>query len=91
MDKKRNKLEIVYDILKIIEENNNSILPTPLLRYSNLSSQRFSEYIAELVEKGFIRELQDRKGRKYFTLTDKGFQYLSRYRTIIEFIEDFNL
>jgi len=41
---KRNKLEIIQDILKIIKQNHNSIKPTPLLRKSNLSSSRFNEY-----------------------------------------------
>jgi predicted transcriptional regulator len=91
MTKKRDRLEVIHDILRVIKDNDNSIRPTPLLRYSNLSSQRFPDYITELQEKEFIREERDKKGRKYYTLTDKGFQYLKRYKTIIEFIDDFNL
>ncbi|RLI77119.1 hypothetical protein DRP07_12470 [Archaeoglobales archaeon] len=90
-DRKRERLEIIHDILKIIREHNNSILPTPLLRYSNLSSQRFNEYLSELIEKGFIREVFDKKGRRYLSLTDKGFKYLEKYKKIIEFIEEFGL
>jgi predicted transcriptional regulator len=89
--RKRDRLEIIYDILRIIREHNNSILPTPLLRYSNLSSQSFNEYLNELVEKGFIREVYDKKGRKYLSLTDKGFRYLEKYKKIIEFIDEFGL
>ena len=89
--KRRDRLEIIYDILRIIREHNNSILPTPLLRYSNLSSQSFSEYLNELVEKGFVREIYDKKGRKYLSLADKGFKYLEKYRKIREFIEEFEL
>lgn len=91
MAKKRDRLEVIYDILKIIEKHRNSIKPTPLLRYSNLSSQRFSEYLNELIEKEFVKETKDKKGRRYITLTDKGFKYLERYKTIISVIEDFNL
>ncbi len=91
MGKKRERLEVIYDILKVIRDNNNSIRPTPLLRFSNLSSQRFPEYIDELKEKELIREEKDKKNRTYYTLTDKGFQYLRRYMSITEFIEDFNL
>ncbi|MCS7144983.1 MAG: hypothetical protein NZ879_08200 [Archaeoglobaceae archaeon] len=39
---KREKLEIFYDILRIIASHGNSILPTPLLRFSNLSTQNFN-------------------------------------------------
>jgi predicted transcriptional regulator len=82
---------VIYDILKIIRHYNNSIKPTPLLRYSNLSSQSFSEYISELLDKGFIKEIVDEKGRKFFTLTDKGFEYLEKYKLILGFIDEFEL
>ncbi|MFH0875018.1 MAG: winged helix-turn-helix domain-containing protein [archaeon] len=91
MTRKRDRLEVVYNILKIIQDHNNSIKPTPLLRYSNLSSQSFSEYFKELFEKCFIKEVLDKKGRKYITLTDKGFQYLEKYKVITGFIDEFEL
>ncbi|MBC2697237.1 MAG: winged helix DNA-binding protein [ANME-2 cluster archaeon] len=91
MKRKRDRLEVIYDILKIIRHYNNSIKPTPLLRYSNLSSQSFSEYLSELLDKGFIKEIIDEKGRKFFTLTDKGFEYLEKYKLIIGFIDEFEL
>lgn len=90
MAKKRDRLEVIHDILRIIRDHHNSIKPTPLLRYSNLSSQRFSEYLEELEEKGFVKEVES-AGRKHITLTDKGFAYLERYQTIIGFIEEFEL
>ena len=90
MSKKRGKLEVVYDILSIIRNNKNSIKPTPLLRSSNLSTKRFHEYFAELLKKGFIREISSKNG-KVITLTDLGFEYLEKYKTITSFIEDFDL
>ena len=91
MSRKRDRLEVVYDILKIIQDNHNSIKATPLLRKSNLSSQSFAEYFVELSEKGFVKEIFDKKGRKFITLTDKGFKYLEKYSTILGFIEEFEL
>ncbi len=87
---KRGKLEIMKDILNIIKENKNLIKPTPLLRKSNLSSQRFQKYFSELIKKGFIKEVEDKNG-KLIGLTDKGFKFLERYRTIISFIDEFEL
>ena len=87
---KRSRLEIIRDILKIIQERKNKIKPTPLLRYSNLSSQRFSQYIDELLKKGFIVQRAE-KGRKFFSVTEKGFVYLERYKDIIGFVDDFGL
>lgn len=93
MDKirRRDRLEVIYDILKIIRHYNNSIKPTPLLRYSNLSSQSFSDYLTELMEKGFVKEITDEKGKKFLTLTDKGFRYLEKYKMILGFIDEFEL
>jgi predicted transcriptional regulator len=88
---KRDRLEIIYNILKIVQDKGNSIKPTPLLRFANISSQSFSEYYKELIEKGLIREEQDKKARKYITLTDKGFKFINKYKLILGFIEEFEL
>lgn len=91
MATKRDKLEVIYDILRIIRDNKNSIKPTPLLRYSNLSFNSFNLYYEELLKKEFIKEIEDKKAKKYITLTDKGFNYLDKYKLIKGFIEDFDL
>jgi len=91
MNKKRDRLEVIFDVLKIIRDKQNSIKPTPLLRYSNLSSSSFSDYYNELVAKEFIKEITDKKGKKYITLTDKGFEYLEKYKLILGFIDEFEL
>lgn len=91
MNRKRDRLEVIYDILKIIRSKNNSIRPTPLLRYSNLSSQSFSEYFKELLSKELVKELAGKDGKKCITLTDKGFNYLEKYNMIKGFIEEFDL
>lgn len=91
MNKKRDRLEVIFDILKIIRDNKNSIKPTPLLRYSNLSSSSFSDYYGELAAKEFVKEIKDKKGRKVITLTDRGFKYLEKYSLILGFIDEFEL
>jgi predicted transcriptional regulator len=91
MNKKRDRLEVIYDLLKIVQDHNNSIKQTPLLRKTNLSSQSFSEYMIELNTKGFIKEIIDKNERKYITLTDKGFRFLEKYKLILGFIDEFEL
>jgi predicted transcriptional regulator len=91
MQAKRDRLQVIKDILQVIKDNKNQIKPTPLLRYSNLSSQRFTEYIAELQEKEFIKNKTDKKGRKFFCLTDKGLKYLEKYNVIMGFVSEFDL
>jgi predicted transcriptional regulator len=87
---KRNKLEIIKDILTIISSNHNSIKPTPLLRQSNISSIRFKEYYSELLNKNFIKETRH-SNSKYISLTEKGLKFLEKYKTILSFIEEFEL
>ncbi len=91
MTKKRERLEVIFDILKEISEHHNSIRPTPLLRRSGLSSNSFSEYYKELISKEFIREIVDEHGKKYVTLADKGFKFLEKYKLIVGFIGEFEL
>jgi predicted transcriptional regulator len=87
---KRGKLEIIKDILSIVHENHNSIKITPLLRKSNMSSSRFKEYFQEMIIKGFIQEVGTNDGKRII-LTNKGFKFVEKYKTIIEFIEEFDL
>jgi predicted transcriptional regulator len=88
---KRGKLEIIKDILKVIQENRNFIKPTPLLRKSGLSSSRFKEYYNELIERQLISEMRNDKSEVHILLTENGFKFLEKYRTIVEFIDEFDL
>ena len=91
MAKKREHLEVIYDILKVIRDSDNNIKPTRLLYASNLSPQMFRHYIDELHSKKFIINITDKKGRSTYSLTDKGFQFLEKYKVILEFIDNFGL
>ncbi len=89
--KKRGRLEIIRDILKVIQENKNSIRYTPLLRKANISTSKFNEYYNELIKKSFVIESKSSSGEKRISLTQKGFNFLERYKTIVNFIEEFEL
>lgn len=91
MTKRRDHLEIINTILKEIQNNNNSIKKTPLLRHTNISSQSFNEYYQELLDKELIREERNKKGKIYVTLTDKGFKLLEKYKLIKGLIDEFEL
>ncbi len=91
MAKKRNKLEVIYDILKKIIQKGNSVRITPLARYSNLSPQSFNEYYYELLNKGLIKIDKDKKGNKIISVTDRGYKYLQDYRVVMKFIDEFEL
>ncbi len=90
MSKKRDKLQIIYDILNVIKERNGKIKPTNILYKSNLSNKMFSEYMNELMQKGFVIENQTKSGKTY-SLTQKGFDYMDKYQMIVDFTSSFGL
>jgi len=90
MAKKRERLEVIKDILSAIRSTRN-IKPTRLLYASNLSPQMFKEYINELMDKGFIKIDINEEDKKTFSLTKKGNEFLEEYRIIERFIGNFGL
>jgi predicted transcriptional regulator len=90
MAKKRDRLKIIYDILKAVHDKNNRIKPTHILYKSNLSHQMMEEYLADLMSKEFIVE-NISGGSKTYSLTQKGYDYLNKYKMIAEFTDSFGL
>jgi predicted transcriptional regulator len=88
--KKRNRLEVIRDILTVIKQKSGTIKPTHILYKSNLSYAMMEEYLGELLGKKFITEEID-AGHKRYSITEKGAQYLEKYRFIAEFSESFGL
>jgi len=91
MAKKRERLEVIYDILYSVMEHRNAIKPTRLLYSSNLSPQMFKDYVDELQTKGFLQLKNEDEGKRTYSLTTKGFEFLQKYKTILAFIQDFGL
>ena len=90
MSAKREKLQVIYDILKAIQDKDGKIKPTHILYKANLSSQMLNEYLGDLITRGFVIEKVEKKGKTY-SLTQKGFDYLNQYLRVREFIDTFGL
>ncbi len=60
---------------------------TPLMRKSNLSTIRFREYYTEMLQKGLVKETEDKKAE----ITNKGLDLINKYNIIRGFIEEFDL
>jgi predicted transcriptional regulator len=88
--KKRGRLEIIKDILEVIRSKSGTIKPTHILYKSNLSHQMMQDYLAELIQKGFIQEGRSSQGKRY-AITPKGLTYLQKYNSIVDFTESFGL
>ncbi len=90
MARKRERLEVIRDILNSIR-NNREIKPTRLLYSSNLSPQMFKDYVDELIKKNFVVLETTPKGKKFFRLKKKGNDFLEEYKIIENFVENFGL
>ncbi len=87
---KRSKIDIVYDMLRAIEDKGGRIIPTHLLYKSNLSHQRMKLYLEELKQKNMIVETHS-KDRTFFELTDTGRKFIQNFRQMKEFTQAFGL
>ncbi len=90
MKQKRERLELIHDILISIRDKNGKIKPTHIMYKANLSHQMLDEYLKYLMEREFVEEKVDKRSKTY-SLTEKGFQYLSKYSLITGFMESFGL
>jgi len=89
MNKKRNKLEMIRDMLLIIQKA-RKIRITPLIYKANLSSNSIKPYINDLLSKGLIEETLIDK-TKYFVITLKGNEFIQEFNKIKIFAESYGL
>ncbi len=87
----RSKVRILADMLRTIQaEGEDGAGPTKILYAANLSHDRLTQYIEELIEKELIKELIDGDNRSYF-LTQKGREFLIEYRKIERLSQAFGI
>ncbi|MBN2477933.1 hypothetical protein JXB01_01445 [Candidatus Micrarchaeota archaeon] len=80
---RRDRKDIIFDILRGIQERNGRVKPTHILYFGNLSTKQHKKYINELTEKGMIGSIEE-GGQKYYVLTQKGAVFISEYKRIKE-------
>jgi predicted transcriptional regulator len=88
----RSKMRILVDMMRAIQgEGEEGAGPTKVLYAANLSHDRLTQYLEELVEKELIKELgQSEEGRVYH-LTEKGREFLIEFVRIERFSEAFGI
>ncbi|MBN2052360.1 hypothetical protein JW756_02555 [Candidatus Woesearchaeota archaeon] len=90
MQRKRSRLDIVYDMLLTISNKGGKIKPTHLMYKANLSHTQMKQYLGELKEKQLVEE-QEKDERKMLVLTDKGFALIQKFNQMREFEKTFGL
>ncbi|MEI7961508.1 MAG: winged helix-turn-helix domain-containing protein [archaeon] len=91
MNPKRSKVAIIHDILLLIRSKAGEARPTLIMYKANLSHQMLTEYMNEIIQKGFILENTDKKGRRTYTITPKGHDFIKDYQQIRKFFDSYGL
>lgn len=88
----RSKMRILVDMMRtILEEGENGAGPTKILYAANLSHDRLTQYIQELLEKQMIAETQLEDNNRAYRLTEKGKEFLKEFARVERFSEAFGI
>jgi predicted transcriptional regulator len=91
MSGKRNRIEIMSDMLEFIRDKDGKAKLTHIMYKANLSNEMLYEYLKELSTKEFIIEHKDKDKRKTYRITDKGLKFLADYKPMKEFLASYDL
>jgi len=90
MTKKRSRMDIVSDMLRIINGRDGRIKPTHLMYKANLSHTQMKTYLDELIEKKLVEKNNSEKVNE-IVITKKGKEFLVQYIQMKEFENIFGL
>ncbi len=85
-------MRIMADMMRAIQsEGEEGAGPTKILYAANLSHDRLTQYIDELVEKELIIETEENESSRVYKLSEKGREFLSEFIKIERFSEAFGI
>jgi predicted transcriptional regulator len=85
-------MRILADMMRCIqEEGDEGAGPTKILYSANLSHDRLTQYLDELVEKELIVLSEENGTSKVYRLTEKGRDFLREFVKMVKFSEAFGI
>jgi predicted transcriptional regulator len=81
-------MRIYVDMMRVVQREENRAKPTRILYGANLSHDRLQKYLEELKTLGVIEEKSDGND-KYYSLTQKGIEFLNQFRGVERFATAF--
>ncbi|MGV9169901.1 MAG: winged helix-turn-helix domain-containing protein [Promethearchaeia archaeon] len=92
MTKYRSKIRILVDMMRTIKrEGSNGVGPTRILYGANLSHDRLTQYLDELMEKKLVLENEIDENTCVYALTEKGREFLQEFKKVERFSEAFGI
>ena len=82
--KRRDKLFIIAEILEIAKEGT---LKTQVMYRANLSFTQLNDYLRLMLRINLLEKIRENEKERYET-TDKGMDFLQRYREITELLKN---
>jgi predicted transcriptional regulator len=84
--KRRDKLYIIAEILEIAKEG---VLKTQIMYRANLSFTQLKDYLGLMLEINLLEKTRQ-TGKEIYKATEKGMDFLQRYRQIAELLKNEN-
>lgn len=88
--KKRTRLEVISDMLRVIQEKRGTIKPTHLMYKANLSHRSMGDYLSQLLKSEMVIKV-DRSGKTFYQITKKGVEFYLKFNQVKEFEKTFGL
>jgi len=85
-------MRILADMMRAIQsEGEEGAGPTKILYAANLSHDRLTQYLEELLDKALITELAPDTNNRIYFLSEKGREFLREFTRIERFSEAFGI
>lgn len=88
----RSKMRILADMMRVIQdEGENGAGPTKILYIANLSHDRLTQYLDELVQKELVKPTDGNENNRTYLLTEKGHEFLREFARVERFSQAFGI
>lgn len=82
-------MEVIKDILEVLKQN-KKVKITHLIYKANLSNNSIKPHVESLLKNQFIIQ-EENEGKKEYTLTQKGQEFLNEFRKMKIFEDSYGL
>jgi predicted transcriptional regulator len=90
MIERRTRADILFDILRIVQQNQGKSKTTKILYGANLSYVRLKKHLDYLIQNQFLERTQA-NGSTLFIITEKGLNFIQEFRKVKRFSEAFGI